>query len=30
MKKVMGVMDDNKVSTILKELHVQIRKAISD
>ena len=29
MKKVMGVMDGNKVSTILKELHVQIRKAIS-
>jgi len=30
MKKIMGVMDGNKVSTILKELHVQIRKAISD
>jgi quercetin dioxygenase-like cupin family protein len=30
MKKVMGVTDGNKVSTILKELHVQIRKAISD
>jgi quercetin dioxygenase-like cupin family protein len=30
MKKVMGVMDGNTVSTILKELHVQIRKAISD
>jgi quercetin dioxygenase-like cupin family protein len=29
MKKVMGVIDGNKVSTILKELHVQIRKAIS-
>jgi quercetin dioxygenase-like cupin family protein len=29
MKKVMGVTDGNKVSTILKELHVQIRKAIS-
>jgi quercetin dioxygenase-like cupin family protein len=29
MKKVMGVMDGNKVSTILKELHGQIRKAIS-
>jgi quercetin dioxygenase-like cupin family protein len=30
MKKVMGVMDGNKVATILKELHVQIGKAISD
>jgi quercetin dioxygenase-like cupin family protein len=30
MKKVMGVMDDNKVAAILKELHVQIIKAISE
>jgi quercetin dioxygenase-like cupin family protein len=30
MKKVMGVRDGNKVSTILKEIHVQIRKAISE
>jgi quercetin dioxygenase-like cupin family protein len=30
MKKVIGVMDGNKVAIILKELHVQIGKAISD
>ena len=29
MKKVMSVRDGNKVSTILKELHTEIRKAIS-
>ena len=30
IKKVMGVMDGNKVAAILKKLHVQIRKAISE
>ncbi len=30
MKNVMGVMDDNKVAAILKELHDQIRSAISE
>jgi quercetin dioxygenase-like cupin family protein len=30
MKKVMGVVDGSKVSAILRDLHVQIRKAISE
>lgn len=30
MKKVMGVTDDNKIANILKDLHAQIREAISD
>jgi quercetin dioxygenase-like cupin family protein len=30
MKKVMGVRDDDKVSTILKEVHVEIRRLLQN
>ena len=30
MKKIMGITDDSKISNILKDIHAQIRDAISD
>ena len=30
MKKIMGITDDNKIANIIKDIHAQIKEAISD